>query len=81
MTSNKFKDFLKNLGFSESDFKEEPRNVFVYEVPIDETQSEEVKYVHTPTVTEVFEEHQRVWNQNYLHYFDSKPVDVLQILR
>lgn len=64
MTSNKFKNFLKNLGFSENDFKEEPRNIFVYEVPIDETQSEDVRYVHTPTDDDIFVEHQKLWNQN-----------------
>ena len=70
MTSNKFKNFLKNLGFSENDFKEEPRDdVFVYEIPIDETQSEEIRFVHTPTDDEVFAEHQRSWNRNNANSF------------
>lgn len=70
MTSNKFKNFLKNLGFSENDFKEEPRDdVFVYKIPIDETQIEEVRYVHTPTDNEVFEEHQRSWNRSNVNSF------------
>ena len=69
MSSNKFKNFLKNLGFSESDFKEEPRNVFVYEVWIDETQSEDVRYVHTPTDEAIFTEHQKLWNRNDANSF------------
>ena len=69
MTSNKFKIFLKNLGFSESDFKGEPRTVFVYEFPIDETQSEDVRYIHTPTDEDIFTEHQKLWNQNDVSSF------------
>ena len=60
---------MKNLGFSESDFKEEPRNVFVYEVRIDETQSEDVRYVHTPTDEAIFTEHQKLWNRNDANSF------------
>ena len=69
MSSNKFKNFLKKLGFSENDFKEKFSNVFVYEVPIDETQSEDVIYIYTPTDEDVFTEHQKLWNQNDVNSF------------
>lgn len=80
MTSNKFKNFLKNLGFSENDFKEEVSDVFVYEVPIDETQSEGVRYVHTPTDEDIFIEHQKLWNQNNVNNFIAVKNDKTYLL-
>lgn len=69
MTSNKLRIFLGNLGFSDSDIKERTKNVFTYEIPLDENKSEEIKYVFTPTDQDIFEEHQRSWCRNDVNNF------------
>ncbi len=69
MQSNKFRSFLKNLGFSESDFGTEGGSAFNYQLPIGSVATETIKYIYTPTSEDIFGFHQRFWNKNDTNNF------------
>lgn len=67
MQSNRFRSFLKNLGFSDSDFEAESGGVFNYQLPIGSVATE-TKYIFAPTEN-IFGLHQRFWNRNDTNNF------------
>lgn len=59
--STKFPDFLLNLGFSEEKVRKELRdNEFKYEVD----DKLLVRYISTPSESDIFYVHQQLWNKN-----------------
>jgi hypothetical protein len=59
--STKFPDFLLNLGFSEEKVRKELRdNEFKYEVD----DKLLVRYISTPSESDIFYAHQQLWNKN-----------------
>lgn len=58
-----FQNFLMKLGFSKEELKENlSKNVFNYSIGSDYISS--LKYIHTPSQIDIFQQHQLLWNQN-----------------
>ena len=67
MGSNKFKNFLRNLGFQD-EIKPEDKNTFTY--TIDTGQNEfDINYVYVPTNEKIFQIHLDYWNKNNVNVF------------
>lgn len=58
---NGFRNFLLSLGFSKEELRNESDGAFVYDI---ERNNIAVNYFHTPTLNDIFRQHQILWNKN-----------------
>lgn len=69
MNSDRFKIFLRNLGFSEEVISEKFSNsTFTYTINADQNKFD-INYVYTPTNEEIFQTHLYYWNRNNVNVF------------